>query len=197
MDNHNKLAMRAIEIANGKLARSNNTDEDLALHQKEIDAIIGEYGYKQEIIKTYSNGISKIRISDANNQIIAEYHHAPPCNDVGIPLIINGAWYVDQFPTMIVMEKVDGTLGMFYLTPFRAIKEVDIKPYNGYHPRKMKGNPLPDYLYRFYGLERNDESLSEVIRVRVSPTEKGKLEAASKNSDKTVSEFLRDHIRSL
>lgn len=112
-------------------------------------------------------------------------------------LIINGAWYINQLPTMIVMEKVDGTLGMFNLTPFRAVKESEIRSYKGYHPRKCKGSPLPDYLYCFYGLARNEESLSEVIRVRLSPTEKEKLETAAKNENKTVSEYLRDHIRQL
>ena len=86
---------------------------------------------------------------------------------------------------------------MFFLTPFRAIKDVDIKPYKGYHPRKCKGQPLPDYLYRFYGLERNDETMSEVVRVRLTPGEKEQLETAATNSEKTVSEFLRDYIRSI
>lgn len=116
------------------------------------------------------------------------------CNEI---MTVNGAWYVNQLPTMVVVELADGSLGMFNLTPFRAITETDIKPYKGYHPRKMKGHPLPDYLYRFYGLERNEETLSEVIRVRVSPSEKEKLEVAASNEDKTVSEFVRDHIRGL
>ena len=121
--------------------------------------------------------------------------------EVNVPegdlMIINGAWYLNQLPNQVVLERIDGSLGMFCLTPFRAITVKDIKPYKGYHPRKCKGSPLPEYLYRFYGLARNDESLSEVIRVRVSPTEKEKLEAASGNEDKTVSEFLRDYIRGL
>lgn len=71
--------------------------------------------------------------------------------------LINGAWYVDQLPTMIVIETVDGTLGMFNLTPFREVKDSDIRPYKGHHPHTMKGSPLPEYLYRFYGLERELE----------------------------------------
>lgn len=69
--------------------------------------------------------------------------------------------------------------------------------YKGYHPHKCKGQHLPDYLYRFYGIARNEESLSEVIRVRVSPTEKEKLEAAASNAEKTVSVFLKEYIRGL
>ncbi|MFZ5596093.1 MAG: plasmid mobilization protein [Bacillota bacterium] len=112
-------------------------------------------------------------------------------------MIINGAWYLDSLPNEIVAELEDGKLVMFRLTPFRLITQGDLKDYKGHHPRKCKGQPLPEYLYRFYGLIRNEESLSEVIRVRVSPTEKEKLEAAASNAGKTVSEFLREYIRGL
>ncbi len=115
----------------------------------------------------------------------------------GDPLIINGAWYLDAYPSSIIIERADNSLGMINLTPFRAIKPQDIRDYKAYHPRKCKGRPLPDYLYKFYGLARNEESLSEVIRVRVSPSEKEKLEAAATNTDNTVSEFLREYIRGL
>jgi hypothetical protein len=113
------------------------------------------------------------------------------------PMIINGAWYLDALPNNIVIERTDGSLAKFILMPFRGIKDTDISPYKSYHPRKCKGQPLPDYLYRFYGLTRNEKSLSEVIRVRVSPTGKEKLEAAAANDSKSVSEFLRTHIRGL
>lgn len=113
------------------------------------------------------------------------------------PVIVNGAWYLDAYPSSIIIERTDGSLGMVNLTPFRAINPQDIRDYKAYHPRKCKGSPLPDYLYKFYGLARNEESLSEVIRVRVSPSEKEKLEAAATNTDNTVSEFLREYIRGL
>lgn len=135
------------------------------------------------------NGALRIEGKSINTREIFE----PQCN----PMIINGAWYINQLPNQLVLELVDGSLGMFYLTPFRAIKEADIKLYKGYHPRKCKGSPLPEYLYRFYGLARNEETLSEVIRIRVSPSEKEKLEAVAANGDKTISEFIRDYIRGL
>jgi len=116
---------------------------------------------------------------------------------VGDPLIINGAWHINNLPSSIVIERIDGSLGMIKLTPFRAIKTQDVRDYKSYHPRKCKGSPLPEYLYRFYGLARNDETLSEVVRVRISPTEKEKLGTAAKNQNKTVSEYLRDYIRSI
>ena len=113
-------------------------------------------------------------------------------------MLINGAWYIDSLPTAIVVEMFDGELFHFNLTPFRKISDSDLKPYKGYHPRKMKGQPLPDYLYRFYGLEKNNESLSEIIRVRVSPSEKTGFEAyaASLDPHQNVSDVLREFIRS-
>lgn len=115
----------------------------------------------------------------------------------GDPMIINGAWNIEALPNHIVVERTDGSLAKFMLTPFRAINDDKLTVYKGYHPRKCKGNPLPNYLYKFYGLQRNEESLTEVIRVRLSPSEKGKLDAISKNEGKNVSEFIRDYIRSL
>lgn len=112
-------------------------------------------------------------------------------------LRINNAWYINNLPTMLVVEMPDGDLKMFDMQRFREITEDELKPYKGHHPRRMKGSPLPEYLYRFYGLDRNEETLSEVIRVRVSPGEKEKLEAAASNDDKTVSEYVRDWIRTL
>lgn len=128
---------------------------------------------------------------------------SPAMNDktvsapAGDPLVVNGAWYLDAYPSSIIIERTDGSLGIVNLTPFRAINPQDIRDYKAYHPRKCKGSPLPDYLYRFYGMARNDESLSEVIRVRVSPAEKEKLEATAANAGKNVSEFLREYIRGL
>ena len=112
-------------------------------------------------------------------------------------ITVNGAWYLNNLPTMLVVEMVDGDLAMFDMQMFRQVSEGELKPYKGHHPRRMKGNPLPEYLYRFYGLARNEETLSEVIRVRVSPSEKEKLEAVAANGDKTISEFIRDYIRGL
>jgi len=133
----------------------------------------------------------KLRVSGLS---INDKEVAAPEGDL---LTVNGAWYLEAYPSVIVAEKADGTLSMFHVTPFRRITEADMKPYKAYHPRKCKGQPLPEYLYKFYGLCRNDEILSEVIRVRLSPTEKDGLEMAARSAGKTVSEFLRDRIRGL
>lgn len=113
-------------------------------------------------------------------------------------MLINGAWYIDQLPTEIVLELPDGTLRHVALTPFRHITDADLNPYKGYHPRKMKGQPIPTYLYTFYGLEKSDESLSEIIRLRVSPGEKAAFESyvASLEPRQNVSDVLREFIRS-
>jgi hypothetical protein len=114
-------------------------------------------------------------------------------------LTINGAWYVEAMLDNIVTELPDSSLAMFYLTPFRPITAADLTPYLGPHPRRCKGQPLPDYLYRFYGLVKNTESATEVIHVRVTPSEKAALETYAGNLDprKSVSEVVRDYIRGL
>ena len=112
-------------------------------------------------------------------------------------MLINGAWYIKQLPNAIVIELTDGRLMTFNISPFRDIDTESLQDYKGYHPRKIKGEVVPEYIYRFYGLEKNQESLSEVIRIRLSPTEKNKLDVSAETSNLTVSEFIRDLIRKL
>lgn len=112
-------------------------------------------------------------------------------------LKVNGAWYINQLPQHIVLELDNGSLTKVQMTPFRIISERDFSPYNGYHPRKCKGQPLPDYLYRFYGIDKNKESATEVIHIRVTPAEKAKVDAAAKNDEKSISELVRDYIKGL
>ncbi|NLI91019.1 MAG: hypothetical protein GX434_02085 [Peptococcaceae bacterium] len=114
-------------------------------------------------------------------------------------LEINGAWYIDNMPENIVGELSDGTLVYFLINPYREIKQSDLHPYTGNHPRKMKGQPLPTYLYRYYGLEKNEEIASEVLHTRVTPSEKAKIEAYAANleSKTTVSDVIRQFIRGI
>lgn len=105
---------------------------------------------------------------------------------------INGAWYLESIPDYAVIELERGQLFKFNISPFRHLEEEDLKEYKGHHPKKMKGQPIPEYLYRFYGIEKNDEAMSEVIRARIRPSEKQAfLEAAN---GKTESEFLREIV---
>ncbi len=105
---------------------------------------------------------------------------------------INNAWYVDELPDHAVIETEHGQMAMFLIVPFRTLTEDDLIAYKGHNPRKMKGQPIPEYIYKFYGLKKNDEAMSEVIRARIRPSEKQAfLEAAD---GKTESEFLREIV---
>ena len=110
---------------------------------------------------------------------------------------INGAWYVNNLPTHLVLELENGTLAMVNMTPFRELSEKDLGQYKGHHPRKCKGQPLPDYLYRFYGLEKSEETANEVIHIRLTPSEKTKVQTAADGQNKTLSEFVREWVRTL
>jgi hypothetical protein len=145
--------------------------------------------------------INNYTVSEADNGNLVVQSPAIGTREVAAPegdyLTINGAWYLDSLPSSIVIERADGSLGMISITPFRAITPQDIRDYKGYHPRKCKGSPLPDYLYRFYGLAKNTESATEVIHIRLTPTEKAKIDDAAKNAELTTSEYVRNWVRSL
>ena len=112
-------------------------------------------------------------------------------------LNVNGAWYLDSLPTMLVIELADNSLSMAHITPFRELKPTELKTYSGYHPRKCKGQPVPQYLYRFYGMERETKNATEVVHIRLTPAEKELLQTAASEAEKPISEFARDWIRSL
>jgi hypothetical protein len=149
-----------------------------------------------------SDKIGKYNVTDIGDKLIitgesmTDKTVTAPSGDL---VTINGAWYIDNLPQNIVCELTDGTLKMFYITPFKPQKTEKMLAYNGYHPRKMKGSPLPDYLYRFYGLQKNAESATEVIHVRLTPSEKIRVENWGKNQEPTmtVSETVRAMIRTL
>ena len=138
---------------------------------------------------------------DDGSIVLHNEHYTPDRHvklpEVKDPIKVNGAWFLTAYPTSMIIELDTGMLKMAHITPLEPLNINRLRDYKAYHPRKCKGQPLPDYLYKFYGLARNEESLSEVIRVRVSPSEKEKLEAAATNTDNTVSEFLRAYIRGL
>jgi predicted DNA-binding protein len=145
-----------------------------------------------------SNKLGKYDVSETNDGRLMVQGESINARQVDAPegdyIAVRGAWYLNALPQHIVVEHIDGSLSKFFLTPFRKLKDADFTVYKSYHPRKCKGSPLPDYLYRFYGLVRDEDTLSEVVRVRVSQAEKEKLEATAINNGKTVSEFLRELI---
>ena len=138
-----------------------------------------------------------------DDKLIISHESVQPAKIVTAPagnlVTINGAWYINNLPQNIVCELTDGTLKMFYVTPFKLQKIEKMADYKGYHPRKLKGSPLPDYLYRFYGLQKSEESSTEVIHVRLTPSEKAQVENWGKNQEPpmTVSETVRAMIRTL
>jgi hypothetical protein len=114
---------------------------------------------------------------------------------------VNGIWYLDSLPMHAVVEMEDGTLAKFFINPFRELTTEELSEdesvYKGYHPRKCKGNPLPNYLYRFYGLEKSEETATEVLHTRMTLSEKQKIEDYAKNNDKSTSEVIREFIKNL
>jgi len=68
---------------------------------------------------------------------------------------INNAWNIKQFPTKYVVELADRSLWMFDIVPFRDITASGLSPYKGIYPEKVNGTLMPEYIYGFYGLERN------------------------------------------
>lgn len=112
-------------------------------------------------------------------------------------MFVNNAWYVKQLPNEIVLELVDGRMVFAHMTPFRELKDSELHEYKGYHPRKCSAEPIPGYLYRFYGLEKNEEIASEWVKVRLRPSEKEKLEQAAKDAGQNVSEFIRAFVQGL
>ena len=112
---------------------------------------------------------------------------------------VNGAWYLDSLPQYMVVELADGNLVRFFISPLKELIEEDFTIYKGVHPAKSKGLPLSYYLYRFYGLEKNDEITSEVVHLRMTPTEKKKIEDYVESLDPktSVSEVIRDYIKTL
>ena len=90
---------------------------------------------------------------------------------------IRNAWNIKQMPDHYIAELDNGALETFRVTPFREIKESDLTEYKGGHPRKMRGVPMPEYLYRFYGLERVESVMTEVVRIRMTPDQADKFRA--------------------
>jgi hypothetical protein len=113
-------------------------------------------------------------------------------------LKINGAWYLDSLPMSVIIEREDGSLHITNITPYRELSDKDLQPYpHPLHPRRQKGYPVPEYTYKFYGLEKSAENATEVIHVRLTPAEKSILQVAADGDNKPVSEFVRGWIRTL
>lgn len=109
-------------------------------------------------------------------------------------MLVNGVWNIESLGNMYVAEMENGELKMFPVAPFKELKESDLKDYKGHHPRKMKGIPMPEYLFKFYGLELNPDA-SDAVRVRVKVSLKNRYEEYCKVNDTDPSRDLREYMQ--
>ena len=106
-------------------------------------------------------------------------------------MLITGAWAIKQLPEQYVLEIPAVGLRCVRIVPFRELTGDDLTPYEGYHPRKINGIPMPDYLYHFYGLEKSGEVASEVVHVRLTPTDKAEIASRAKEAGVSVTEYIK------
>lgn len=66
---------------------------------------------------------------------------------------IKGAWQIKQYPGLYITELENGEIRMFKASPERVLSEADIRiVWDDKHPLKLDGKPLPEHLYKTYGL---------------------------------------------
>ncbi|MCL1808438.1 MAG: hypothetical protein FWG42_01565 [Clostridiales bacterium] len=106
---------------------------------------------------------------------------------------IRNVWIMPQLPEYCVAELETGELKKFPVVPYREIKEEDLMDYADFHPRRLRGQLLLHSLYRYYGLEKSGETYSEVLKIRVTPSQKEKLEAAGRTSD-VIRKFIDEKL---
>ena len=58
-----------------------------------------------------------------------------------------------NMPEHFVLETLDGQKMMARRSPYRTITEADLSPAPGYQLTGKNAEPMPEYIYRFYGLE--------------------------------------------
>ncbi|GHU10996.1 hypothetical protein FACS1894151_10600 [Spirochaetia bacterium] len=67
---------------------------------------------------------------------------------------VKGVWNVRDLPGGYIIVTESGAVKYFDISPIKKIEEADLMPYTGPDPRKRRSAmPMPDYLYRFYGLD--------------------------------------------
>ncbi len=111
-------------------------------------------------------------------------------------MIISGAWAVESLPNHYILDVPSLGLNLAQIAPFRILTEADLAPYAGHHPRRMHGVPLPDYLYRFYGMAKG-EGKTEMLHIRVTPDEKAQIEQAARDAGTNVAEYVRSRLLEL
>lgn len=67
---------------------------------------------------------------------------------------IQNAWQIKNLPKHTIVKTEDGVLKKFHDTPFRFLTDSDFTVYNGHDPNQCTGDVLPDYMYKFYDLQK-------------------------------------------
>ena len=110
---------------------------------------------------------------------------------------VAGAWFLEDLPDQMVIELADHR---FVTAPLRlepGQTDPVFQAYEGAHPRKRKGTPVPEWQFRFYGMVRASETASEKLIVRLTPTDLRRLTSAAEAAGKAVSEFVREWVWTL
>ena len=94
-------------------------------------------------------------------------------------MIIKNAYYPYQLPTQIVIEALDGKYYAADLSPFRAIKEAELRPLAVFSP--VMGDEIPDYTRKFYHLAIESDPRLIQLRINSGLTQKQLAEAAGVN----------------
>lgn len=71
----------------------------------------------------------------------------------GVGLVpIRGAWYLKQFPDVMVVEWPDGFLGTCRIAPFRSVSREECEAWKAPHPARF-GTAVFGFVLKQYGLE--------------------------------------------
>jgi hypothetical protein len=69
-------------------------------------------------------------------------------------VVVKNAWWLLAYPSSIFFEMPDGQIKFTASKPARNVKESELRDYKGHHPKYGTGRNFPDYMFRFYGLEK-------------------------------------------
>lgn len=113
-------------------------------------------------------------------------------------MLINNAWINGDY---IVIELPNMDLKSFAIEPFRKICEEDLTMHQDMHPKRLKLSALQQHFYKFYGLEKNPLSATEIIAVKLTPVDVVKYEKYiakhEKHKGMSKSDFTRILIKEL
>lgn len=105
-----------------------------------------------------------------------------------------GVWIVDSEPDCLILDTPMAGLQKMVTSPYRIVKWSELDRYRGKHPRRVNGVQIPTALWKVYGFERVDETASETIHVRVSPSTRQAIQDMSTEANMTVSDYIRSKL---